>query len=390
MNFHFNFRPVGQGGFTSITIKDNDSIFNIIYDCGSVTSGSYLYNEITKAKTDLIQVEEKKVIDLLIISHFDEDHVNGIQELLQNVHCKILVIPFMTIVERLVLFTKGSKKSDWHIRLLQNPKSFFEQEGFQIDKILMIDCDNPEQEKTTTEFSLSNNVQSNDNIQSNVSGQINRIINSGLTFDNKVLYMQIPFSLKIESIGLKLKFYIQPLPKASIATFENFVKYQFHKIELIKLFNNKYRSNLRSLYKIAFKKINKTSLCVSIFKEKYSWIHYSGDPNPHFNYDTRLSGVMMTGDAYLKSRKNREAFINYYEKEIDKTLVYQIPHHGSKANSKLDNSNKLWNFELSIMQYGIGRKKHPSKEVINYISNHNINFKSITENEGFEFEYTIC
>jgi glyoxylase-like metal-dependent hydrolase (beta-lactamase superfamily II) len=122
MHNTFNFRPVGQGGFTTGTIKENNKpVFNWVYDCGTKSSGSFLKNQITAAKTELYN----NTIDLLILSHFDEDHVNGVVELLQNIRCRVLVIPFMTIFERLAIFSKGGAKAEWHRRLLENPQSFF-------------------------------------------------------------------------------------------------------------------------------------------------------------------------------------------------------------------------------------------------------------------------
>lgn len=70
--------PVGQGAFFTEQFYDESGkvVHNVVYDCGSFTS-----------KPNLVEYEirntfEKNAhIDLLFISHFDKDHVNGLMKL---------------------------------------------------------------------------------------------------------------------------------------------------------------------------------------------------------------------------------------------------------------------------------------------------------------------
>lgn len=86
--------PVGQGAFFTEQFYDESGkvIHNVVYDCGSFTSQSMLLEyEIRNT------FEKNAHIDLLFISHFDEDHVNGLM-ILQN-QTKIdkdtkVIIPF--------------------------------------------------------------------------------------------------------------------------------------------------------------------------------------------------------------------------------------------------------------------------------------------------------
>lgn len=86
------FHAVGNGTlFTGkIYDKNSDDIFNWMYDCGS-----------TSKKTVLSTIADlpnwfgpRNVIDMLVISHFDNDHVNGLETLLQNYYVRRLVLPF--------------------------------------------------------------------------------------------------------------------------------------------------------------------------------------------------------------------------------------------------------------------------------------------------------
>lgn len=86
--------PVGQGAFFTEQFYDESGkvVHNVVYDCGSFTSQPNLLEyEIRNT------FERNAHIDLLFISHFDEDHVNGLMTL-QN-QTKIdkdtkVIIPF--------------------------------------------------------------------------------------------------------------------------------------------------------------------------------------------------------------------------------------------------------------------------------------------------------
>ena len=70
--------PVGQGAFYSERIEHEDHTYNIVYDCGygnKKKTPKRLEREIAS------YYKNDDVIDVLFISHFDNDHINGINEL---------------------------------------------------------------------------------------------------------------------------------------------------------------------------------------------------------------------------------------------------------------------------------------------------------------------
>src|SRR5574344_1754172 len=72
---------VGHGGFFTEKFCDTEReemIFNVVYDCGIRGKVNILKSHITQA----FQKNEK--IDVLFISHFDSDHVNGLRYLDSN------------------------------------------------------------------------------------------------------------------------------------------------------------------------------------------------------------------------------------------------------------------------------------------------------------------
>jgi hypothetical protein len=126
-NQEFTIHPIGQGFFYSGKITHNSKIkFRMVFDCGSVTSGA------GQEEVDIYRDDDflyDKTLDLLVISHFDQDHVNHIGRLLANgIKVKKLVMPFITFSERLFLIikhleiNKGYKTdNDFFIRFTIDP-----------------------------------------------------------------------------------------------------------------------------------------------------------------------------------------------------------------------------------------------------------------------------
>ncbi|MGL4868411.1 MAG: MBL fold metallo-hydrolase, partial [Cetobacterium sp.] len=79
------FYPVGHGAF----YIENICGLNIVFDCGTVSKRVFLEESI-----DRFIEEYGRTVDLLIISHFDIDHYNGIKKLLKkDIIVKKILIP---------------------------------------------------------------------------------------------------------------------------------------------------------------------------------------------------------------------------------------------------------------------------------------------------------
>lgn len=119
-NQEFSIHPVGQGLFYTgrFSIDDRDR-FNMVYDCGSISGNAG--ERCVDQFLDMLSPTEP--IDLLVISHFDEDHVNKLERLLQALYknpttslleprkIKNLVLPFMNFQERLFLALRTASDS---------------------------------------------------------------------------------------------------------------------------------------------------------------------------------------------------------------------------------------------------------------------------------------
>ena len=75
-NLSFRVHNVGQGLFYTGDIRlDKNTVFKFIYDCG----GDKVNDALDK------YLGEDTEIDMLVISHFDSDHISGLPKLLNSV-----------------------------------------------------------------------------------------------------------------------------------------------------------------------------------------------------------------------------------------------------------------------------------------------------------------
>jgi len=104
--FSSHFRPVGQGlfahGYLQMFDDENNGIlspigkkFEWVNDCGTSSRISYLQSQI-----DAYKIHNTADIDLLVMSHFDKDHVEGIKDLLSQKKAKIIIAPYLTLDQR--------------------------------------------------------------------------------------------------------------------------------------------------------------------------------------------------------------------------------------------------------------------------------------------------
>lgn len=133
------FHSVGNGTFKLGIVESQDTRENFkwVYDCGS-TSMTTL-NRVLGAITRRGWPES---IDMLVLSHFDNDHVNGVEEILKHCRVKTLVLPFsewaQTVREISVMGKKGTSPSTALMQL--NPVKWLASRNFDthVEEIVLI------------------------------------------------------------------------------------------------------------------------------------------------------------------------------------------------------------------------------------------------------------
>ena len=121
----FTIHPVGQGFFYSGAIEfphldDAPSNFNFVFDCGSMNKANCADEIATYHKHHF---PDHTSLDLLVISHFDQDHVNHIYKLLDgNRKVKKIVAPFLNYSEQFLLLLRSVSI---YGRLATDPEELF-------------------------------------------------------------------------------------------------------------------------------------------------------------------------------------------------------------------------------------------------------------------------
>lgn len=112
----FTLFPVGQGlfysGLTTVQFRNgSEDAFRFVFDCGSMTDTN------ANEEVDAFRVHElgeNERLKLLVVSHFDADHINKIGRLLEGSR-KIdkIVMPFTSFAERLFMALQLKAEPDY-------------------------------------------------------------------------------------------------------------------------------------------------------------------------------------------------------------------------------------------------------------------------------------
>ncbi len=401
----FCFYPVGQGCFYAGNIYFGGQKFTIVYDCGTISKWIYLSNAIKEFK------ERNKKIDLLIVSHFDSDHVNGIKDLLTGLTCERVIIPYYNPITRLMLWSTVYGDGDYS-RFMSDPINYFlNTTGFDVKEVVVVGNDgeifNGEPLKAPAPIQPKDNnlIESQqlkfvDFIEHDTTLREKVKTKEDVKFklDNRVKFVKLPFNVSFSFPIWDFVFYLKFWdPNDKILAFEKAINGLLAREAnktIADLFNEDDREDVMKIYEEHIDiKINYSSLVVFHYpigndsqvvfnkSDKYCYCLFCSDKK-------MKPGTLLTGDQYLKAKKDFDAFFNYFGLDyFNMCGLMQVPHHGAKANWK-PLPNGLENIYLFVINHGLGRK-HPFPEVVENILK-NSTFKSLKcNNESNRLEYII-
>lgn len=380
------FHPIGQGLFYSLDLNfDLEYEFIFVYDCGSLSVKKYIEDEIK----DFRRLYD--VIDILVISHFDEDHVNGVADLITGKKVKKLILPYVDWKERLAIaieLTEGENKE--YIQMLVDPISFFNSERFDVDEIIIVGgpgdgtLANQEPPSPITPKGIQFNREFSPLDTTVIGHEQEPISTENLLMDFITSDSPIPFD--------KIKFYADGL-KVAAGIFWEFEMYNQDSADLTKikaldkalntymtknmlskldLFDLGHREQMRKIYRSVYKNLNQTSIVlyhgavlehqVVRYGDIYS-LESSGWERREI-LSNEKTGTMLTGDLKVSSKKAINKLTSYFRNFLPLTSIFSLPHHGATANWNFYHANGLEDFELYVASSRIGSKHHPSKDVI--------------------------
>lgn len=104
-SFDYKIHPVGQGLFSSssLWVGSSPRPFRWVFDCGTTSSDSLLQAALGALMAGARPGYGRPRLDLVVVSHFDGDHVSGLVRLLSAFDVGDLLLPYMPLWQRLVL-----------------------------------------------------------------------------------------------------------------------------------------------------------------------------------------------------------------------------------------------------------------------------------------------
>lgn len=140
--------PVGQGLFSSGAIlANNRPRFNWIYDCGTSSKDSLLADAIASCNYRRSGLGFSR-LDLAILSHFDHDHISGFSRLVQTSRIRVILLPYLTPLQRLVLaLQQGVSHDDAEFGFYVDPVGYLKGlDGSDIGEIVFVLPSGPDDE----------------------------------------------------------------------------------------------------------------------------------------------------------------------------------------------------------------------------------------------------
>lgn len=321
--------PVGQGSFYSeVFFLPEGKAFTVVYDCGSFNIKE-LHREIDHSGI--------KEIDLLVISHFHADHINGLIYLnKRGINVRKIVIPQLkgTDLALYVAYAEEMKYEQGLLDFIRDPKTLF-------PDAVVITITNEDTE----------------------AGEIVDI--EGLTAD-QVCPHNTPFRMEKRIPWWVFKFYVDKTVFERKLTDMNRL---FLEETTWENFTEKDRqTENRKIYTTIASHLNLTSMTM-----------YSG-PNGKWWWPESCNGTVTTGDILLDNEKRIESFTKHYEEYRGCINVLQIPHHGSRHN--MTRVLTEFNLKKAFIQTGkSNRFDHPSYQIVQMHKEWGIETTVVTERD---------
>ena len=396
------FFPVGQGAFYSETHKLGDRTFTMVYDCGSSTLKK---NEMVKIIENAFA--ENSIIDVLFISHFHADHVNGIELLAKRCKIKLVIMPLITneemvLVNAINLSVYGFDST----RIFERPEDFF---GKRTSFIGILQTDDEDLDKhesvSLSEFNEANEKTRRHSEETDSKGdganikvekldeKITERKPSGTHFYISDAVVQehykngelsdcwrfIPFNYRADE---RMKKFKDELLKRGLPIKEVVKSRLFRDNKNVKEAYKdakKAYEGVKKAYKAVCGGLNESSMILYSGKEKEdiiytdapSFLHYFPKTEKQISLEVLIwggsqSGCLYMGDINLNRNSIVADIIGKLGQHLNFVGTLQVPHHGSEHNFSAD--ILLPNMFYAVFSYGKNNSyKHPSVEVLRQV-----------------------
>lgn len=372
--------PAGHGGFHTGRARSEGSVFSWIFDCGS--RGGRTFDALLSTWT----THNRHPVDWLFISHFDTDHVSGLDTLMARVLVDNVMVPYVSehdlAIQLLHEIDRGNLSRAFY-ELVADPAAYFLERG--ADRVTFLrgrssgeDPDGfepgPERPRDDRRWHWK--------IRPRPTGlPAPRVARTGRSTTPEVRLVDGPCEIAaIHGDGrLLLKPYRAPIPdvasKGLVADLAALVGYAPRRSMrpglrglafLIGLHARtpEGRSRLRRLYKKHAGSSNRSSMSLLSFpiptNTDAGWTETSG-PTMH-RWTGGARGWLNTGDAELINAADLSGWTTFYGADLKDVDVLALPHHGSDKNSGKALQDACGS-ALLVAHVKDGAKKHPGLDV---------------------------
>lgn len=405
--------PIGKGGFHSGCINFDDRyFFDWVFDCGSIAR-----KRLDKYIDNWNKTQRKK-LDWLFISHFDLDHVSGLDTLLTGRKTNNVVIPYVHNAQLAMLLlqsiTKKRYKKDFIIDMVANPILFFS-ENQLIENVILIYPTLPTDEFRGVEQENPTGIDQSPFVttvsaipykpESDSKGKSHTISKKAMCFENN---LKIKLCIG-ECVIFKFEVHMAPMEmmkleclidelidciKSSTYSPDNWgLGLLSHDIVEYTKKNERNRKKIKNIYERYTHSSNESSISLLStpklpFGHKEKGFHLICN-NATFSTGVGVSGWINTGDAVLTdSSDNLENWIKSFDSEFESVKAVALPHHGSAKNSGAE-FNKLFRYANFLAHSRENDKYHPGSNIIKITGDKLV---CITENPCtiFWMRYRYC
>ena len=347
--------PIGQGAFYTETlhIPGSDDDKYIVYDCGVMPLSNRLKEEVDNF------LPKGSVIDVLFISHFHSDHVNGIKLLAQRYKIKHVVVPQIDDYEWFYIIENYLSTDIADVNIVSDVRA-----AIGDAKLIQVGPIGENMNRAVSDETI-------------VLDSFNGTLINGLS----------PLAIDNQSFALWHFIVVNPLLKGDLDALKRELRNIDHdgrKLEIDNLQEpdilTAARKDIQTAYEKVYKGGNEYSMCM--FSElvnrkdyeSYSWYnkrflhfvnceYYKRQYEEYRIYD--VDGGLFCGDADFFNCDTLECLKARLGGRVLNVGLLQLPHHGSKENFNIDLLSWLKNLQVSFACYGSpNRYNHPSSDVM--------------------------
>lgn len=377
----FRFNDIGQGLFYSGKLDNSTWNYSFIYDCGTLSKQEYVKEAIREVTHGL------QLLDLLVISHLDYDHVSGLEALLNSVSVNTVILPYMKPIERLALYTKniGSYHTTEYYKFLEDPVGYLI--NHKVERIILLKGEDsaPHQSVDRKDMKSESNKPINLYFEDSETllNEIRECEPNITRFEN-VLFKKHDGCLIVYRVW-QFRFFNQPSNEENLCKFtqslnDSKLDVSTHEKILELLKDEDKREKLKNSYTKIFSKINLTSIVmyhgpigdeirVKTFFSKFSNSRVPYFDSPRYNSHDYISeeenyyGTVLFGDTNLSYKIDN--ILMHFGALLQSILVVSTPHHGSKHSWNEKILTEINDFSFWIISAGLhSRFRHPHAEVI--------------------------